>query len=114
VNRRGAIVNGLRPDAFRIFEDKTPQEIFSFTEQDVPASIGVVLDISGSMKGTLDQAQLALRSFLDTANPEDEAFLYTVSSIRFHRAQTETPDLLRTWRYSPAAFCLLKPRAARL
>jgi Ca-activated chloride channel family protein len=80
VDRRGAIVNGLRPNAFRIFEDKTPQEIFSFTEQDVPASIGVVLDTSASMKGTLDQAQLALRSFLDTANPEDEAFAYTVSS----------------------------------
>lgn len=80
VDRRGAIVNGLRPDAFRIFEDKTQQEIFSFAEQDAPASIGVVLDVSGSMKGSLDQAQLALRSFLNTANPGDEAFLYTVSS----------------------------------
>jgi Ca-activated chloride channel family protein len=36
--------------------------------------------MSGSMKGTLAQAESAVRAFLDTANPEDEGFLYSVSS----------------------------------
>ena len=80
VDRRGAMVNGLRPEVFQIFEDKATQQIFSFAEQDVPASIGVILDMSGSMRATVDQAKVAVRSFLDTANPEDEAFLYSVSS----------------------------------
>src|ERR1700685_987857 len=69
VDRRGAMVNGLRPEVFQIFEDKATQQIFSFAEQDVPASIGVILDMSGSMRATVDQAKVAVRSFLDTANP---------------------------------------------
>ncbi len=80
VDRKGAIVNGLRADAFRVFDDRVSEQIFSFSEQDVPASVGVILDMSGSMKATLNQAKFAVRSFLDTANPEDEAFLYSVSS----------------------------------
>jgi Ca-activated chloride channel homolog len=79
-DHRGAVVNGLRGDAFSVVDDKVSQQISSFAEQDVPASIGVILDMSGSMKETLNQAKFAVRSFLDTANPDDEAFLYSVSS----------------------------------
>jgi Ca-activated chloride channel homolog len=80
INSRGALVNGLRGDAFRVWDNKVSQQLFSFAEQDAPASIGVILDMSGSMKGTLPQAKVAVRSFLDTANSDDEAFLYSVSS----------------------------------
>src|ERR1700761_241744 len=80
VNRKGAIVNGLHGDAFSVFDNRNSEQIFSFSEQDVPASVGVILDVSGSMRPTLTQAKLAVRSFLDTANPADEAFLYSVSS----------------------------------
>lgn len=80
VDHRGAIVNGLRGDVFSIFEDKVSQRINFFSEQDLPASIGVVLDMSASMKFTLNEAKLAVREFLDAANSDDEAFLYSVSS----------------------------------
>lgn len=79
-DHKGGLVNGLRANAFNVFDDRISERIFSFSEEDVPASIGVILDMSGSMKSTLGQAKFALRSFLDTANPEDEAFLYSVSS----------------------------------
>jgi len=79
-DHNGSIVNGLRANAFNVFDDRISERIFSFSEEDVPASIGVILDMSGSMKATLSQAKFALRSFLDIANPEDEAFLYSVSS----------------------------------
>lgn len=92
MDRRGALVNGLRADSFNVTEDRVSQEIFSFGEQDVPASIGVILDMSGSMKGTLTQARAGLRSFLGAANPEDEAFLYSVSSRPSRRAAL-TQDL---------------------
>src|ERR1700749_4591475 len=62
VDHKGAIVNGLRADAFRVFDDRVSEQIFSFSEQDVPASIGVILDMSGSMKATLNQAKFAVRS----------------------------------------------------
>jgi Ca-activated chloride channel family protein len=80
MDRRGAIVTGLRADAFTVIEDNRPQRIASFGEQDVAASIGVVFDTSGSMRSVLTQAKTVLRTFLDASNPEDEAFLFTVSS----------------------------------
>lgn len=81
IDRHGAVVDGLRPSNFNVFEDKERREISSFAEQDVPASIGVILDLSGSMKGVLNQAKSALRTFLDKANPGDEAYLYSVSTV---------------------------------
>src|SRR5690349_9065477 len=41
------IVTGLGPDNFRVFEDKVEQEVVNFSAEDVPASIGVILDLSG-------------------------------------------------------------------
>lgn len=79
-DRRGALVTGLTAGAFTLSQDNVPQRISSFGEEDIPASIGVVFDTSGSMRTVLPQAKAMLRAFFDQCNPEDEAFLYTVSS----------------------------------
>jgi len=81
LDRNGATINGLPSGLFSIFEDKLPQRIASFSEQDAPASIGVILDLSGSMKDSLRLAKSVLRLFFATANSEDDAFLYTVSNL---------------------------------
>jgi Ca-activated chloride channel family protein len=52
-----------------------PQEVVSFSSEDVPISIGVVLDMSGSMSDKVDKARQAVVQFLKTANPRDEFFL---------------------------------------
>lgn len=80
LDRRGAIVSGLRADAFTVMQDNLPQRIASFGEQDVPASLGVVFDTSGSMSGVLPEAKTVMRTFFEASNPEDEAFLFTVAS----------------------------------
>jgi Ca-activated chloride channel family protein len=80
VDRRGAIVNGLTRDAFTLFEDGAPQEIRSLSEEDAPVSIGIVLDLSGSMKRVLGTAKESLMNLLNDANPGDEAFLNGVST----------------------------------
>jgi Ca-activated chloride channel family protein len=80
VDRRGAIVNGLASDAFTLTEDGIRQQIRSFSEQDVPVSMGIVIDLSGSMKGVLGAAKESLRALMKNANPTDEAFLNTVST----------------------------------
>jgi Ca-activated chloride channel family protein len=79
MNRKGAIVSGLGRDAFTVIQDNSPQQISSFGEEDVPVSLGVVLDTSGSMQRVLGEAKHTLRSFFEVCNPEDEAFLFTVS-----------------------------------
>src|SRR5215467_2995308 len=50
MDRRGAIVNGLERKNFTVLDDKVPQKIVSFSMEDAPCSVGVVLDISGSMR----------------------------------------------------------------
>lgn len=69
------LVTGLEREHFRVFEDKTEQEIAHFSSEDSPISIGVVFDLSGSMDNKIDKARLAALQFFKTANPKDEFFL---------------------------------------
>src|SRR5712692_10056479 len=69
------LVTGLEPDNFRIFEDNIEQEVVNFSSEDVPISIGVILDHSGSMANKLGKAKQAAFQFFKTANPQDEFFL---------------------------------------
>jgi Ca-activated chloride channel family protein len=69
------LVSGLDPDNFRVFEDNVEQEITTFSSEDVPISIGVIFDCSGSMSNKLGKAREAAIEFFKTANPEDEFFL---------------------------------------
>jgi len=80
VDRGGAIVNGLSSGAFTLTEDGVRQQISSFSEEDMPVSMGIVLDLSGSMTRVLGDAKESLRSLIKDANPEDEAFLNAVST----------------------------------
>jgi Ca-activated chloride channel homolog len=69
------LVTGLEPDNFRIFEDNVEQEVVNFSSEDVPISIGVILDFSGSMANKLGKAKEVAFQFFKTANPQDEFFL---------------------------------------
>jgi Ca-activated chloride channel homolog len=71
------LVTGLEQDNFRVSEDGTEQEIVSFSSEDVPISIGVIFDFSGSMSNKVDKAREAALQFFKTANPQDEFFLVT-------------------------------------
>ncbi|MBI1750935.1 MAG: VWA domain-containing protein [Acidobacteria bacterium] len=69
------LVTGLERENFRVFEDNQEQEVVHFSSEDVPISIGVVLDLSQSMSNKVDKARLAALQFFKTANPQDEFFL---------------------------------------
>jgi len=69
------LVTGLEPDNFRIFEDNVEQEVVTFSSEDVPISIGVIFDYSGSMSNKVGKAREAALQFFKTANPQDEFFL---------------------------------------
>ncbi len=73
------LVTGLEKDNFHVFEDGVPQEIVNFSSEDVPISIGIVLDMSGSMSDKVDKARQAAVQFLRTANPRDEFFLVSLN-----------------------------------
>jgi len=71
------LVTGLEQDNFRVYEDNIEQEIVTFSSEDVPISIGVIFDFSGSMNNKIDKAREAALQFFKTANPQDEFFLVT-------------------------------------
>lgn len=76
----GRIVTGLEREDFRVFEDGAEQEVTWFSSQDVPVSIGVIFDMSGSMADKIDRSRQAAVQFFRTANPQDEFFLVNFSS----------------------------------
>jgi len=75
----GRYVTGLTKEHFRVFEDKVEQDIAYFSQQEAPISVGILLDISTSMKdnNNIRKAKNAITRFLQSENPEDEAFLVT-------------------------------------
>ena len=76
----GKTVEGLQAKDFTVLEDRVPQSIASFSIEDAPCSVGLVLDISGSMRNTLDAAKGVAHSFIQSSNPQDEFLLLTVST----------------------------------
>ncbi len=71
----GRLVAGLDKENFKVYEDGVEQEISSFSSEDVPISIGLIFDMSGSMADKVDKARQAAIQFLRMANPRDEFFL---------------------------------------
>jgi Ca-activated chloride channel family protein len=69
------IVVGLEPRNFQLYEDKQSQEIKHFSREDAPASLGVILDVSGSMATKIERAREAVVKLLEASNPQDEFFL---------------------------------------
>ncbi|MBZ5617241.1 MAG: VWA domain-containing protein [Acidobacteriia bacterium] len=77
---RGSNISGLGKDSFTILDNRQPQPIAAFFAEDSPASIGIVLDVSGSVKDTLNREKAAAHAILQLSNPEDDFFFVTVSS----------------------------------
>jgi len=72
----GRYVSGLSKNAFTVFEEKQPQEITYFSDDDSPVSVGVIFDVSGSMSGDkIKRAREALSKFVQTSHDSDEYFL---------------------------------------
>jgi len=77
----GRYVDGLNQDDFVLQEDGVSQDIAHFSHDlDVPVSVGIVLDTSGSMRNKLRTAVTAVDRFVRTIHPNDDIFLMTFAS----------------------------------
>jgi Ca-activated chloride channel homolog len=72
-------VLGLQKEDFQLSEDSVEQKVAHFSGEDVPLSVGLVFDESGSMDYKLRTSQAAVVRFLKTMNADDEAFLVEFS-----------------------------------
>jgi Ca-activated chloride channel family protein len=97
----GKYLDNLSVDDFQLFEDGQEQKI-SFFSHDlrVPISVGILVDVSGSMRHKLQQALQTVREIALALSPQDEMFLVTFNSdveLR-HRFTSNSQDVLRALR----------------
>jgi len=71
----GQFVSDLKKGDFKVFENKIEQNISVFTREDIPVTMGLVIDNSGSMREKREQVNSAAMTFVKTSNPQDEAFV---------------------------------------
>lgn len=79
VNTRGQLVTDLTRDDFKVWEDNVPQTISFFQHADVPVSMGILVDNSGSMRDKLPAVREAALDLVRASNPQDEAFIVNFS-----------------------------------
>lgn len=75
LDERGRFVPDLKQEHFRVFEDKVEQKLAVFKREDVPVSVGLVVDNSGSMRDKREKVNTAALTFVKASNPLDEVFI---------------------------------------
>ena len=80
IDSSGAPVENLTQDAFHVYEDGVPQTILGFRHEDVPVSLGLIIDSSGSMYDKRAAVDAASLNLVKLSNRQDEAFLVDFSS----------------------------------
>ena len=76
-NNRSDYVTGLTQGAFTVTDNGVAQTLRFFMTEDAPATIGILVDNSGSMASNRDLVVSAATAFAETSNPEDELFAFT-------------------------------------
>ncbi len=74
-DKNGLMVDGLSKENFQVLEDKVPQEISLFKHEDIPLSMGLIIDNSGSMRPKRERVHTAALTFVRESNPDDETFV---------------------------------------
>jgi VWFA-related protein len=80
VDSAGRTVDSLPESAFKVYEDGVAQTIVGFRHEDVPVSLGILIDNSGSMYDKIASVDAASLDLVKLSNPQDEAFLVDFSS----------------------------------
>jgi Ca-activated chloride channel homolog len=75
----GRSIQTLTQDAFHVYEDGVPQTIIAFRHEDLPVSLGLLIDSSGSMYDKRVAVDKASLDFVKLSNPQDEEFLVDFS-----------------------------------
>jgi VWFA-related protein len=74
-NRHGELITNLARGSFAVYENGRPQSIALFRRDDVPISLGLIIDNSGSMRSLRPAVEAAALAFVRASNPLDEVFV---------------------------------------
>src|SRR5947207_2687426 len=88
-------IGNLQKENFKIFEDRTEQKVSVFKHEDVPVSLGLVIDNSRSMEPRKQRMDTGALSFVRKSNAEDETFIvHFDDAARLDRDFTDSIPLL--------------------
>jgi Ca-activated chloride channel homolog len=74
-DNKNHLVMNLDKNAFTVLEDNQPQAITSFRHEDIPVSMGIIIDNSGSMREKRDKVNKAALNLVRSSNPQDQVFV---------------------------------------
>jgi VWFA-related protein len=83
VDKNGHLVTNLPKEAFTVLEDGKPQEIKIFRREDIPVSLGLIVDNSGSMRDKRHKVEAANLALIKDSNPDDEVFVVNFNDEAF-------------------------------
>lgn len=75
VDGKGNLVTSLKKDDFKVFENSVEQQVKVFRREDVPVSMGLVIDNSGSMRDKRKKVEAAALALVKASNPQDEVLI---------------------------------------
>jgi Ca-activated chloride channel family protein len=82
-DRKGKLLTNLEQNAFKVFENGQPQEVKVFKREDVPVSLGIIIDDSGSMMSKRTRVEAAALAMVRESNPQDEVFIVNFNDDAF-------------------------------
>jgi Ca-activated chloride channel homolog len=83
VDKAGHLVTNLTQNAFTVYEDGVKQQIRSFKREDLPVSLGLIIDNSGSMRAKRASVESAALALVKDSNPEDEVFIVNFNDVAY-------------------------------
>jgi Ca-activated chloride channel family protein len=83
VNKQGHLVTNLPQKAFKVYENDVLQQLRVFRREDIPVSMGLVIDNSGSMKDKRQKVEAAALQFVKASNPQDQVFIVNFNDEAF-------------------------------
>ena len=83
LDKKGRMVNDLKQEDFRVYEDGTPQRLSVFSHADIPVTMGIVIDDSGSMREKRQAVNASALTFVKTSNPQDQVFVVNFNDVYY-------------------------------
>ena len=83
VDKSGHLMTTLPKEAFTVYENGARQEIRLFKREDIPVSMGIVIDNSGSMRNKIAQVKAASVALVQESNPQDEEFVVNFNDTAY-------------------------------
>jgi len=83
IDKNGKLITNLPQSAFKVFENNVEQPLKIFNREDVPVSMGIIIDNSGSMREKRPKVAAAALELIKESNPQDEVFIVDFNDVAY-------------------------------